>query len=500
LRSPRQRRLISALFFAVLLALACLGTARGQGLRFVVSYPAATFAGPFNGLVVVSLSRSSTQPRFGPNWFHPEPTYSQTFRKIRPGDEMVLDEHAVGFPGRLSELPPGEYTVQAVLDRNLGGRMIGASPGNLYSEAIHVTLDPKEDKAVRLVCDQVVTEPKFQDTDRAKEIRVRSTLLSNFYGRPTYLNAAVVLPEEWAREPDRKFPIVYSVPGFGGRHLGLSGASGAFGTNRAGQPFLFAVLDPDCPLGHSVFADSENNGPWGKALTTELIPELEKRFRAIGEPEARFVTGHSSGGWSSLWLQVAYPDFFGGCWSTSPDPVDFRDFQQIDLYAPNTNMFTDSDGKPRPLARRGTEPVLFYKAFSDMERPIRGEQLGSFEAVFSPRDKDGAPRKLWDRDTGAIDPVTAQAWQKYDIDLTLRTHWRELEPKLRGKIHVYMGETDTFYLDGAVRLLKKDMQALNADAVIEMVPGDHGSMMTPALRQRIDAEMAAQFHAHYPKP
>jgi hypothetical protein len=483
--------------------MACLRPVCAQGLQFAVSYPAEAFGGPFNGLALVCLSKSSAQPRFGPNWFHPEPMYSQTFHVIRPGQEMVLDERAVGFPGRLSELPPGEYMVQAVLDRNLGGRMIGASPGNLYSEAVRVTLDPKENKTVRLVCSQVVPEVKFQETERVKEVRLQSKLLSDFYGRPTYLNAAVVLPEAWAKEPDRKFPIVYEVPGFGGRHTRLSGMSappeGRDGTDRAGQPFLMVVLDPDCPLGHCVFADSANNGPWGKALTTELIPEVERRFRAIGEPAARFVTGHSSGGWSSLWLQVAYPDVFGGCWSTSPDPVDFRDFQQIDLYAPNTNMFTDSDGKPRPLARRGTEPVLFYKSFSDMERPLRGEQLGSFEAVFSPRGADGSPRKLWNRDTGAVDPVTAQAWRKYDIGLTLRTHWPELEPKLRGKIHVYMGETDTFYLDGAVRLLQKDMKALNADAVIEMVPGDHGSMMTPALRKRIDSEMAAQFLAHYPQ-
>ena len=155
---------------------------------------------------------------------------------------------------------------------------------------------------------------------------------------------------------------------------------------------IHVVLDPNCHHGHHVFADSANNGPYGKALIEELIPAIEKRFRAIPRPAARLLTGHSSGGWSSLWLQVTYPDFFGGVWSTAPDPVDFRDFQRIDLYRAGENMFADARGVPRPIARRGTEPVLFYKPFSDMEVVMgHGGQLASFEAVFSERGDDGYP-------------------------------------------------------------------------------------------------------------
>lgn len=462
-------------------------------MQFSVTYPKEAFAGTFSGKVVVYLSSGRGEPRFGPNWFNPSPMYSQQFKNVAPDAPMVLDESAVGFPGKLSALPAGTYTVQAVCDRNLGGRAIGSSPGNLYSTPQQITTEDGKEQTVKIVCDQVVAERKFQDTERTKEVKIESKLLSKFYGRPTFLRAAVALPEEYATQPERKFPIVYEVPGFGGRHFNLSGRNGSARTVRSGEPFLYVILDPDCQTGHSVFADSANNGPWGKALTTELIPAIEKQFRAIGTMPTRYVTGHSSGGWSSLWLQVTYPDVFGGCWSTSPDPVDFRDFQQIDLYSASSNMFTDSAGNPRPLARSGDRPTILYKRFSDMERPIRGEQLGSFEAVFSPRGKNGEPRKLWDRDTGKIDPVTADAWRKYDIGLTLRTQWQTLEPKLRGKIHVYMGDKDTFYLDGAVRLLKQDMARLKSDAVIEIVPGDHGSMMTADLRKRIDEEMAAQF-------
>lgn len=477
-----------------------LAPAFGQGLRFSVTYPSAAFAGPFSGRVIICLSKNSTQPRFGPNWFRPEPMYSLFFSKVGPGEAMVIGKEAMGFPGKLSELPAGEYYVQAVLDRNLGGRAIGSSEGNLYGEAVKIALDPRENREVRMTCDKVVPALVFRDTETVKEVRVESKLLSKFYGRPTFLQAAVALPEEWAKEPERKFPVVYEIPGFGGTHYGLSGRANLRQTHRDGEPFLYVTLNPDCPTGHSVFADSANNGPWGTALTTELIPALEKQYRAIGKPEARFVTGHSSGGWSSLWLQVAYPEVFGGCWSTSPDPVDFRDFQRIDLYASNVNMFTDGEGHPRPIARQGDTPILFYKAFSDMERPLRGEQLGSFEGVFSPKGTDGEPLKLWNRDTGAVDPRVAEAWKKYDIGLILRTHWKELEPKLAGKIHVYMGDKDTFYLEGAVKLLQADMKRIGADAVIELVPGDHGSMMTPELRKRIDTEMTAQFRAHKAAP
>src|SRR5581483_4403716 len=208
-----------------------------------------------------------------------------------------------------------------------------------------------------------------------------------------------------------------------------------------------------------------------------------------------FVTGHSSGGWSSLWLQVTYPDFFGGVWSTAPDPVDFRDFQMIDLTKRGMNMFTDADGKPRPIARSGSKPSIFYKPFSDMEVVMgHGGQLGSFEAVFSPRGADGKPKQLWDRQTGAIDPEVAKSWERYDIHLVLERNWKTLGPKLAGKLHVYMGEHDTFYGEGATMLVKEALKQLGSDAVVELFPGkNHGSLMDRNLRERIAREMAEQF-------
>jgi hypothetical protein len=475
-----------------LLCAASLLAVSASALQFSVRFAATAFEGPFSGRVVVYLSEQRGEPRFGPNWFNPQPTYAKFFKGVKPGDSMAIGEDALSFPAPLRNLKPGRYTVQAVIDRNLGGRTIGGSPGNLYSAAAQVDIDGSADKTIEILCDRVVEDRLFEETDSVKAARMQSQLLSKFYERPTVMRAAVVLPESWSKETDHKYPVIYEIPGFGGSFLDLSGMDAGSRSKRGGEEFIIVVLDPNCPTGHHVFADSENNGPWGKALTTEFIPYIEKKYRGTGKPEFRYVTGHSSGGWSSLWLQVTYPGFFGGVWSTSPDPVDFRDFQRVNLYEHGVNMFTDGDGKPRPIARMGDRPFLFYKQFSDMEVPIRGEQLGSFEAVFSPKGKDGQPLQLWNRLNGAVNNDVALAWRKYDIGLILRTKWKELEPKLKGKLHVYTGNMDTFYLEGAVKLLQKDMAELGSDAKIELFPGDHGSVLTRELRDRIDKEMADQ--------
>jgi pimeloyl-ACP methyl ester carboxylesterase len=211
----------------------------------------------------------------------------------------------------------------------------------------------------------------------------------------------------------------------------------------------------------------------------------------ISKAGARFVNGHSSGGWSSLWLQVTYPETFGGVWSTSPDPIDFRDFQRINIYETGENMFRDREGKQRPIARRGDTPVVFYENFSKMEEVMGpGGQLYSFEAVFSPLGPDKKPLQLWDRKTGAIDLKTAEAWKKYDIGLILEENWATLGPKLAGKLHIIMGDMDTFYLEGATKLVGERLKKLKSDAVVEIVPGrDHGTILDRALSQRIDREI-----------
>jgi hypothetical protein len=465
-------------------------------LRFEVTFDRSVREQPFTGRVLVLLGEPGTQPRFGPGWFNPKPFFAVDVKDVKPDQPILMDDGAISFPAAMSKTPAGKYVAQAVVDLDPTSHEIGNHPGNAFSKPVTFEVDSAGPGVVKLRVDSIVPPRKFVETERVKLVDIESPLLSKFHGRSVHMHAGVVLPEGYDKEPGRKWPVVYVIPGFGGDHFSARFMANPNAGGPPGPiPAIIAVLDPDAATGHSVFADSANNGPVGRALTTELIPQIEKTFRAVGKPNGRFLTGHSSGGWSSLWLQVAYPDFFGGTWSTSPDPVDFRDFQQIDLYAPGENMFMDRDGKPRPLARRGTTPVIDYKPFSDMETVLgHGGQLASFEAVFSPRGKDGQPQKLWDRKTGRIDPKVARAWEKYDINLVLERNWDTLGPKLKGKLHVITGELDTFYLEGAVKLLKETLERLGSDAVVEVHPGkDHGSVMTRDLRDRIGREIMEKF-------
>jgi hypothetical protein len=481
---------------ASLLVLCLLATppraAADQPLEFHLTFDKAVTAGPVTGRVFVLISnRSTVKPLTDLNWFDPEPLFAVDVKDWKPGETRVLDSKAIHHKYSLDKLPKGKYWVQAILDLDRGGRSFAAAEGNGYSKPVQVTLDPAATGSVKVHIDQVHQERAFAEGERVKLVDIESPLLSKFHKRPIRLRAGVVLPKSYAALTEQRYPVIYEIPGFTGRHHGAASSQGR--TEVAGVEMLYVLLDPSCRTGHHVFADSDNNGPYGKALVEELIPHIEKTFRAVGTPAARFVTGASSGGWSSLWLQVTYPDFFGGVWSLSPDPVDFRDFQRINLYL-DANMFTDEAGKPRPLARFGQKVMMTYKPFSDMEVVMgHGGQLQSFEAVFSPRGADGQPRPLWDRTTGKIDHAVAKTWERYDIRLILERNWKTLGPKLAGKLHVYMGDADNFYLEGATVLLKQALAQFKSDAVVELFPGmDHGLAHDSAIRERVANEMAEQ--------
>ena len=447
-----------------------------------------------SGRVFLVLSKSEPKgiaPE--PRWVDPDPFFGFDVTNLKPGTPILFDNQWQGFPlEKLEKLPSGTYWVSAILDLNKASRKIFSSEGNYFSKSVKVEVGGVNQAPTVLVLDQVFHEPQFPETEVVKLAQLESKLLSKFHGRKIMLRAGVALPQSYKDNKDRKYPAIYEVPGFGGNHFAALSSPSRGKTLLEGQEVIHIMLDPDCPLGHHVFADSANNGPWGKALTEEFIPFLEKEFRLVPQTWARLVTGHSSGGWSSLWLQVKYPTVFGGVWSTAPDPVDFRDFQQINLYASNQNMFKDEKGKDRPIGRKGDTPFLFYKPFSDMEFVMgRGGQLGSFEAVFSDKDSKGNPKKLWDRKTGVIDNSTAESWKKYDIRLLVEDNKDALFGKLKGKIHVYMGDKDTFYLEGATRLLGDTLKKLGSDATVVLFAGkDHSSLMDAELRTRINKEMA----------
>lgn len=491
---------------ATLFALVAGHPALGAEHEFEVRFSTAVHSKPFSGRVYIFFSERNLEPRRGPNWFRPELFVARDVINWKPGDPLVFSNDLSGeihaYPKPFAEMSISGYRAQAVARFNPYEREVGTGEGNGYSPAVSLpdATRPSSGPRVSLTIDRAVEKKPFPEEKFYRLLRVRSKKLSAFHKRDVFLQAAVSLPASYFREPKRRYPVIFTIPGFGGTHRQRLHPSPAQEINARGVEFLRVMLDPSCPLGHHVFADSDNNGPYGAALVEELLPELDRQYRSIAEPGARFLTGHSSGGWSSLWVQITHPEIFGGTWSTAPDPVDFRDFQRINLYEPNENMYLDSNGGTRPLARRGEEVVLTYRGFADMEWVLGpGGQLHSFEAVFSQRHADGAPRLLWDRDTGAIDADVAKTWERYDIRLVLERNWNSLGPKLAGKIHVHMGSNDTFYLEGATKLLKASLEKLGSDAVVEIHPGkDHGSLLSPTLVRQIENEMAGKFLEAFP--
>jgi hypothetical protein len=479
----------------LLLLMPVSAEAQSRPLEFRLTFDRTVSARPFTGRVYVMLFKQNVNElRPGPDWFHPDPFFAKDVKDWQPGQPLVLDAKALGFPAPMDKAPKAKYSIQAVMDFDRGERSFSTAEGNGHSRTLRRELDGAASGVVELRIDQVYKAKPFVETEHVRLVDIESKLLTAFYGRATHLRAGVVLPRSFFTQPQRRYPVVYEIPGFSGTHFAAHAAAQRDAANVAGVEMIYVVLDPSCRLGHHVFADSANNGPCGRALIEELIPHLEAKYRGIGTGQARFVTGHSSGGWSSLWLQITYPDHFNGVWSTSPDPVDFRDFQRIDLTKPDANMFLDAHGGKRPIARRGDKPVLFFRSFSDMEEVMgHGGQLASFEAVFSPRGPDGRPRKLWDRTTGTIDPETAKTWEHYDIRIVLENNWKALAPKLAGKLHVWTGGVDTFYLEGAVMRLKESLARLGSDAVIEIHPGRDHNLRDKAIRDRITREMADRF-------
>jgi hypothetical protein len=473
----------------VLCAAASFSAAEGTG--FQVSYAEGVHSGAISARVYVMLGpgAGTAEPRKKNDCFNPQPFFAVEATDWKPGEPLEInDAAAVGFPGKIAELKPGKYRAQAVIRLNRDTMKIGDGEGNAFGPIVRFEVGQGHEEVTALTVDQIVPPRPFPETERIKLVDIPSPLLSAFHGREIRHRAAVVLPEGY--DASKEYPVLYIIPGFSGDHF----MAGSLLRERRwdyARDFLRVVLSPDCGTGHHVFANSAFNGPRGSALIEELIPHIERTYHAIGTPKSRLLNGHSSGGWSSLWLQTTYPDFFGGTWSTSPDPVDFRDFQTVDLYAPDQNLFHDADGKLRPIARRGTTPILFTERFSKMEDVIGdGGQLHSFEAVFSPLDPDGRPRPLYDRQTGAVDPEVAEAWRAYDITSGLRRLSAVIGESLRGKVHIYTGELDTFYLEGAVAKLKEAVKDLGIDPSIEILPGkDHGNILDTKLAERLDAEM-----------
>jgi enterochelin esterase-like enzyme len=482
-------------------------------LRFRVTLAREAAAAPVSGRLLVfmtdraePLSRISTGFVPGSVW-----VASREITSIAPGETVEFDPDANAFPRPFSKARRASYQFMALLDVHHDYVLHGQRPGDLSSPVVRrAGLNPRRTRPVSLSLTQVEPERPAPAGRDVRAVEYESALLTKFWGRPVRMHAGVVLPPGYETSPERRYPAVYVHHGFGGD--GQANADGGRMRRRMadGRTFeaVLVFLDGSFPTGDHEFADSVNNGPWGRALVEEFIPYLERTFRLVARPGARFLTGHSSGGWASLWLQVTYPDFFGGAWSTAPDPVDFRSFCGVDASAgSHENVYRTASGAARNLVRADGKDIASWEQFARQEQVLGdyGGQLASFEWVFSPRGEDGRPQPLFNRVTGVIDGAVARAWQRYDIRLTLARDWAAKAPQLAGKLHIICGGADTFHLEEAVRLLCGFLRDKGSDAVCELVPGrDHSNLYDPyktypdGLELRIAEEMRAKFEATAP--
>ncbi len=509
-----MKRIASRTFIALLLlSLAAAGQqAAPRPLRFEVTISRTLGTAPVSGRLLVLLStrepeRGLLTPGFGT-------TTRQTWIAAReidgvlPGQTVTIDAGELAFPAPLSTAPPGDYYAMAMLDVNHNAAYRFFTPGDLRMQAVALgSFKPHTAGRVRLTLDERVPQPKTGPLPAGMEwVDFTSPLLSGFDGRPIHMRAVVVLPPSYSGTSGR-FPTVYLIPGFGSTAEDLPGSFGesllSEMSARRAPEMIYVLLDESLPTGTHEFADSVNNGPWGTALVSELIPWLESKYRMDVKPEGRLLTGHSSGGWATLWLQITHPEFFGGTWSTSPDPVDFRDFTGPDIVdaKPGSNFYLKPDGSPWMMVRVHGKDAESLRDYARQERVLGdyGGQMSSFEWVFSPRGDDGRPLPLFDRVTGAIDPAVAHAWEKYDISRLLRDHWATLGPQLKGKIHIYVGTADSFHLESSVGLLDRQLKELGADAEFTYLPGrTHFDLYDGELSNQIAQQMYSV--ARGPKP
>lgn len=498
-----MRRLMGGFGAAVVLAATVLAQVQSgaRGFHFEIVVPASVESKPLDGrvLLIVAKTNETVPMNQVGRGLTSQPLFGIDVEGLKPGQPAVIDGATRGWPlESISQIPPGEYWVQAVLNvyttfHRADGHTIKAhmdqwegqrwnrSPGNLYSEPQKVRLDLSSSVPVSISLTQRIPpiEPPA-DTKYVKHLKFKSGILSKWWGHDMYLGAVVVLPEGFDEHPNAHYPVVYNQghfprtfslgePGAPSGRGGQAGASGSpfyqdWVSGKLGR-FIIVLMQHPTPFYDDSYAvNSANNGPYGDALTQELMPLVEKRFRAIAEPWARTLYGGSTGGWESLAWQIFYPDMFNGTWTFCPDPVDFRYFQMVNIYQDNNAFYPNSAWKTepvRPWQRSVDDQVMMsQKDASHLEEVLgtrgrSGDQMDIFFSVYGPVGADGYPKLLYDKWTGVIDKSVAEYWKEhYDLRYILERDWKTLGPKLVGKLHLYVGEMDTYYLEEAAFLLQ----------------------------------------------
>jgi hypothetical protein len=509
-------RVVSA---ACVAALVLADVSLAQAPRFEVTVDPATRAAPLTGRLVVVVTKTvQPEPRMviapqGPALF------AIDLDQLRAGQPAIVDtKTSLGYPLPLAAIPAGDYYAQAFVNvyepiKRADGKTIWVhfndgtqevmqiAAGNVYSEVqkIHVG----DGGTVKLRINKVIApSPRPEDTEWVKHVRIQSQKLTAFWGRPVYAHATVLLPKGYNEHPNVKYPTVYT---FGhnvpfsltpdstrARGLGqlnpVTGLETGYDFYKAwisdGFPRFIAVsFEQATPFFlDSYSVNSASNGPYGDAMEREIIPALENQFRMIGKPYARLAEGASTGGWQTLALQLKHPDFFGGAWVLQPDPIDFRRYQLVDIYA-DTNAFvipnTQFTTTERPF-RRTTEGQVVWtlRQLSLFEEVLgtRGRsnyQLEGWEAIYGPLDADGYPKPLWNKITGTIDRSVATYMRDngYDLRDYAQKNWDTLGPKVAGKLHFFAGDMDDFYLNLAVYKFEEFLKGTELGKSVPFVYG-----------------------------
>ncbi len=483
------------------------------GVHFEISLAEGLAAEPLDGrLIRMTTSLDEGEPRLQvANWgSSTQPLFARGVEGFTSAAPVEMDWRAPGYPvGKLDDLPAGEYRVQALLHRyttfeRSDGHTIKApmdqwegqnwrtSPGNLYSDVHTMFIDP--DGGTPLHIELVHEIPPFEppeDTEYIKHVRIRSDLLSEFWGTPMDIGAIVLLPEGFDEHPEARYPVAYyqghfhdafytpvgfsaepPAAGLSGYDLTYAEASHQFYQDWVSgalpRMIIVTLQHPNPYFDDSYAVNSANLGPYGDALTQELTPLLEERFRAIGEGWARALYGGSTGGWESLAWQVFYPDMFNGAWVNCPDPIDFRYYQLVNIYQDDNAYYPNSDWVHDPIRpfRHDIDGQvdMSLKQSTQMEEVLgtrfrSGQQLAVWNAVYGPVADDGYPAPLWDAKTGVIDrEVATYMRDNYDLSHIIRRDWETLGPKLEGKLRIAVGDEDNYYLEEAVMLLEEFLE------------------------------------------
>jgi putative esterase len=452
-----------------------------NGPRVEISFASAARAEPVTGMVYLAISRDNQTPPIQQTDPEGVPLFSKYVDQLKPGAAVTLDASDRGHPvASLQDIPAGEYWVQPFVNvytrfpradshtvwmhmDQWEGQNWKRSPGNLFGDPVKMRIDPAAAAPIRLVADKVIppiTPPA--DSELVKRIKIQSQILTKWWGQPIFLGATILLPKDYDKHPDVKYPVNYIQGHFSLRAPGGFGAGGEFDKLWLADDtprFIYVTLQHPSPYYDDSYAvNSENNGPYGDAIMQELLPAIETRFRVIREPWARMLSGGSTGGWIAAAHQIFYPDFYGGSFASCPDSVDFNYHQIVNIYK-DANAYYLEHGwmkVDRPTQRRPDGTVVsmmkdenhYELTVGDKSRS--GGQWDIWEATFSPVGADGYPVRLWNKETGVIDHAVAEKWKKYDLLEIVKSNWPTLGPKIGHKLNLYVGDMDSYYLNDAV--------------------------------------------------